>query len=356
MYRYLISAVVCVVIAGAGAAITYTVTRPGAALADTAPVEVPATNVEVRPLSPQPFQDRLHLTGQVFAWEDIGISSEANGVIEYQNVEIGKLVSKGDELYRIDTVSIQADHAQAKAQAELARSEMKRTEGLRSGGVASPQAFDQHAAELKLAEAALRATEVRLERSIVRAPIDGVVSVLSKELGEFADFGTELCRLVRVDKVNAIIPVPERDIPFFALGDTVEMQFDAFPEQTFSGTIFRIAPKADAATRTFPVEIELPNADGVLRPGMTARASLVRQVFEEAIVVPIFAVRALENQYFVMVEENGIARSRAIIPGRLQGSEVQVLEGLAAGERLIVSGHRELRDGAPVTVRETQPS
>ncbi|MBI1319771.1 MAG: efflux RND transporter periplasmic adaptor subunit [Candidatus Hydrogenedens sp.] len=356
MTRIFINAAVCVAIAAAGGFVVYQATLPGPAQAEAVTTTVPPTNVEVVTLEPRPFSDMLYLTGQLLAWEDIGISAEANGVIEWQGIEVGQQLHKGDELYHIDTTAVQADYARAKAQAELARAEMKRTEGLRQSGVASSQVFDQAAAELKLAEAGLRTTEIRLERSIVRAPIDGVVSSLTKELGEFADFGMELCRLVRVDILNSVIPVPERDIPHFKVGQEVDIRFDALPDQVFTGEIFRIAPKADTSTRTFPVEIEIDNAEGVLRPGMTARASLVRQVFEDAIVVPVFAVRAMENQYFVMVEQDGTAHTRAIIPGRLQGSDVQVLEGLHAGERLIVSGHRELRDGAPVAVRDTQPS
>jgi multidrug efflux pump subunit AcrA (membrane-fusion protein) len=79
---------------------------------------------------------------------------------------------------------------------------------------------------------------------------------------------------------------------------------------------------------------------------------MVRERIEDAITVPLFAIRPMENQYFVMIEQEGVAHMRQIMPGKLNGDRVHVLSGVAAGDRLIVSGHRELREGAAVVVRE----
>jgi len=358
--RMLTSIGVCLALICAGAGVLYVLVfsqPPASAQQETAPPPaLPEVSVRIDELRPQPFEDLLYLTGQLLAWEDLVISAEANGNVEWQGVEIGDEVAAGDELYRIDTVSIQADYARAAARLELAQEELQRYEGLQASGVGSAQAYDQARAEAKLARAELRSNEVRLERSIVRAPIDGVISMLEKEQGEFVDFGTALCGLVQIDRLNAAIPVPEKDIPFFSVGDTVVLRFDALPDREFEGTIFRIAPTADLATRTYLVEIEVQNDDRLLRPGMTARASMVRRIFEDSIVVPIFAIRALENQYFVMVEQDGIAHVRPIVPAQLQGNLVRVGSGLSAGDRLIISGHRELRDGAPVRVQEPEAS
>jgi membrane fusion protein (multidrug efflux system) len=356
MKRGIVNLILCLLTAGIGALIVYVFALlPMRAAASAPPEAAPphaGTNVHVSPLAPSVFEDMLYLTGQALAWEQIDIGSEGNGNIEMQRIEIGQQVKKGEELFHIDTISIQSDLAQAKARLTLAEQELKRMEGLRKSGVGSPQAQDQATAERDLALAALRSLEVRLERSVVRAPIDGVVSAVHKELGEYVDFGTPLCEIVQTDRLNAVVPVPEKDIARFAVGASVSIRFDAFPDRVFEGTIFRMQPTADLATRTYPVEIELPNPDGQLKPGMTARAAMVRERIEDAITVPLFAIRPMENQYFVVVEQDGVARFRQIVPGKMNGDRVHVLSGLTAGERLIVSGQRDLRDGAAVVVRD----
>jgi membrane fusion protein (multidrug efflux system) len=356
MKQFALSFVLCAVTVAVGSGLVYFFAVLPARAAAEAPPEpqppTPGTNVHVEVLAPAPFEDILYLTGQALAWETIDISSEANGRIDTQEIEIGEAVKKGDELFQIDTVAIQADHAHAKASLALAQEELKRAEGLRKSGVAAPQLLDQARTEEQLAQVALRSVQVRLDRSTVRAPIDGVVSVLHKELGEFADFGTALCEIVQTDRLNAAIPVPEREIGRFKEGDQVRIRFDAIPDKAYEGTIFRIQPTADLVTRTYPVEIEIQNPEGEMKPGMTARAEMVRERIEDAITVPLFAIRPMENQYFVMIEQEGVAHMRQIMPGKLNGDRVHVLSGVAAGDRLIVSGHRELREGAAVVVRE----
>jgi membrane fusion protein (multidrug efflux system) len=356
MMRAMVQFGLCLLTVGIGVAVVYFFALAPMRAAALAPPEPtppqPGTNVHVEVLVPAVFEDMLYLTGQALAWEQIDIASEGNGNLEAQKIEVGQAVKKGDILFHIDTIAIQADLAQAQARVKLAQQERTRAEGLRKSGVASPQLLDQALAEETLASAALRALEVRLERSITRAPIDGVISSLHKELGEYVDFGTPLCEIVQSDRLNIAIPVPERDIAKFALGDSVAVSFDAFPDKQFTGTIFRMQPTADLATRTYPIEIELPNPDGLLRPGMTARAAMVRERYTDAITVPLFAIRPMENQYFVVLEKEGIAHLRQIMPGKMNGDRVHVLSGLAAGERLIISGQRDLREGAPVIVRE----
>lgn len=309
-----------------------------------------ATRVEIEALTTTTVEDTLHLTGQLVPWKSIVISAEANGNIEQQHVERGDVVAAEQELFHIDTTNIRATYKQAAARNSLAAQELKRVQGLQKSGISSPQAYDQAQTERTLAAAELAASEVRLERSVVYAPFDGVVDQLFREENEFVDYGTDLLRIIQLDRLKAIVPVPERDIIHFDVGDTVELQLEALPDSSFTGTIFRISPSADRATRTFGVEVEIDNSDGKLKPGMTIRAKFVRQNFENAIVIPIYSVLALENQRFAVVEEDGVARWRSIKVAGLQGSLVHVASGLEAEDRLVVKGQRELRDGQPVVV------
>jgi membrane fusion protein (multidrug efflux system) len=325
-------------------------TAANAVGADTS--QPPTALVQVEVLQPRTVEDVLWLTGRVEPWEERTISAETTGPIHWQNIEEGQPVTQGEELVRIDTTPIQATHAQASARSNLATQELKRLENLREAGITSPQDVDRASTEGKLAAADLAAANTKLNRSVLYAPIDGIVDSVYVEEKEFVDIGTALFKVVQTDRVKALIAVPERDIAHFKNGDSVEILVDALDAATFTGTIHRIATSAERATRTFVTEVAVDNAEGRLKPGMTIRARLIRDRFENAIAVPLFSVVSLENQHFVMVENGGKAEVKPIVVGRVQGDQVHVLEGLALGDRLIVQGHRDLRGGEAVRVQD----
>ena len=312
-------------------------------------------NVRVTTLSARRVEDTLLLTGRVDAWEDITVSAEVSGNVEWQGVDDGTRVAGGDELFRIDTSWYQAEYTQAMAQAALAVQELNRVDSLRKNGISSPQELDRAETERKVSEANVTAAATRLEKSIVKAPITGVIDEVLVKAGEWADTGKPLARIVQTDRVKVVVGVPERDIPHFRAKDEVSVTLDALPGESLPGHIFRIATTAERETRTFSTEIELPNESHRLRPGMVARVRMVRNVFPDAISVPIFSVLTMENQRFALVVENGVARIRQIQVGVLEGDRVHVTEGLRPGDTLIIAGHRDLRDGQPVTITEEVP-
>ncbi|HIJ64316.1 MAG TPA: efflux RND transporter periplasmic adaptor subunit [Candidatus Hydrogenedentes bacterium] len=310
------------------------------------------TRVKVQVLEPKTVRDSVVLTGSIEPWEDITVAAELPGRIEWQGVDEGDAVLAGQELVRIDMAAIQARLDQAKAQYKLSLQELERIQGLAKNGISSPQERDRARASHDVAQAELRTAEIQLAKSAVVAQIDGIVDRLFKEQGEYIDMGAPLLRLVQIDKIKVVVGIPERDVPWFSVGDAVNVAADAFPGQEFNGTIHRIATTADVVTRTFGAEIELENASGLLRPGMITRATLVRQEYPDSVLIPFFAVITREDAQRVFVEENGLARTRPVEVGVAQGGMVQIKEGLSPGDRLIVVGQRDLSDGEPVYVQE----
>jgi membrane fusion protein, multidrug efflux system len=350
--KHLFSFALCLLIAGGGAAFLFMLSVMKSEEVDSTAISpaAPATNVRIEVLEPAPIDDVLLLTGRIDPWEEVLLSAEVSGVIERNTVQEGDTVRKGQELIKINQIWYDAAHTQALAQHELANQELDRIKNLRQSGVSSPQDLDRTITQQKLAAADLAFSRTQLEKSSVFAPINGVVDTLELKEGEWAERGKPLMKLVQVDRVKAIIGIPDRDIPRFALGDEVNITLDALPDQKFTGVVYRIATSADTMTRTFNTEIELDNAEGLLKPGMTLRARLIRDSFPDAITVPIFSVLSVQNQRFVAVESNAITEIRPIEVGILQGNRVQVTNGLAPGEHLIVVGHRDLRPGEPVRV------
>ncbi|MBI5095890.1 MAG: efflux RND transporter periplasmic adaptor subunit [Candidatus Hydrogenedentes bacterium] len=353
MKKALISLLICVVIAGIGAAIVafaIGAKTAGSEAVGKSPDKTP--NVKVQVIKTITLDDSIALIGSVVPWESVVVSAELGGKIELQGIEEGDLVKSGQEIFRIDTDMVQSAREQAAARNKLAAQEFERQQRLTKGGMSTPQARDRAEAERDVAAADLRAAHIRVDKSVVTSPMNGVVDKVFKKKSEFVDVGMPMARIVQVHKVKVTIGIPERDIGYFAVGNPVTITADALPQKTFTGKIYRIGATAEEATHTFVTEVELDNADRLLKPGMVARAALSRKTFPNAVVVPIFSVISLEDRRFVFTEENGLAHIRPVQVGILQGSTVQVTQGLSAGDRLIVVGQRDARDGEPVRVQE----
>lgn len=354
MRHKLISVFLSLLILAAGAALGYWAWKnkpvePGVANAAKAE-KVP--NVAVKVLKQSHVQDMLALTGSLEPWEEVVLSAEVPGPIEWQGVEEGQSVEKGQELFRIDTTSLRAKRDELQAQMALAEQEYDRLARLEQAGISAKQDLDRATAQRAVAEAGLRSIDIQLAKSVVRAPFSGVVDRVLKERNEYVDPGMAMVRMVQLDKVKVVVGIPERDVAHFELGDTVTVALDALAGEAFTGTIHQMAPTAEPGTHTFPTEIALENAAGKLRPGMIARAAFVRASYPDSIEVPVFALITLDDRRYVVVEENSVVHQRPVEVGVFLGETVQVTQGLEAGERLVVRGQRELRDGASVVVQE----
>ncbi len=309
-------------------------------------------NVKVQALKPTDVEDRLLLTGGVDPWEDRIVSAEATGKIEWQGVEEGQSVKAGQELTRIDTSLMRAQFDQAQAHEKLAAQELDRARSLQTKGVATGQALDKTQADHDVASASRRLIQIRLDKSVVAAPIDGIIDKLFKDKDEFIDTGQPVARLVQTHKVKVRVGIPERDIGAFHSGDPAVVKLDALPDRQFTGSIHRIGTTAEASTLTFVTEIAIDNTEGVIKPGMIARVSLVRKTCPNSVVAPIFSILSLSNQRFVFVENGGVAHARPIEIGIVQGNLVQITKGLDPGDRVIAVGQRDLKDGDAVNVLE----
>ncbi len=355
MKKALISLGVCVAIVAAGTVIVLMprLGRQEASASDTTDQAERVPNVKVKVLEAQELRDRLTLTGTVYPWEDVTIAAETAGPIDWKGVDSGDSVTKGQELFRIDSEALQAALEEAEARARLSTQEFERIQRLRQRGASTQQDEDNAVASRDVASASLRATRIQVDKSTITSPFDGVVDRVFQEKDEFVDPGKPLVRLVQLQKVKVKVGIPERDIPYFTVGDKVPVKLDAYPGRAFDGTIETITPTADLTTHTFTTEIALDNPDGCLKPGMIARTELTRKVYPEAIVIPIFSAMLLDDRRYVFLEEDGVAQLRPIEIGVVQGDTVQITEGLAPGDRLIVVGQRDVRPGEPVKVQET---
>ncbi|MEK7794948.1 MAG: efflux RND transporter periplasmic adaptor subunit [Candidatus Hydrogenedentota bacterium] len=355
MRKFFTTVLVCFGVVAVGAAILFLNMRRGNS-DDSQVVEAVVQerhpNVAVQAVKSQNVDDLLYLTGRVAPWEEVTLSSEIRGKIEWQGVEEGDVVRAGQELIKVNTTSIQVSMDRATAEFKLAEQELARIEELRGEGISSPQDFDRAVTQRDAMRAALKQFEIQLEQSVVTAEFDGIADTLEHEQGEYVEAGSALVRLVQVDKVKVLIGLPEREVTLIHQGDHVNLVLDAYEGREFEGTFYRIATSADLTTRTFLAEVEVVNPEGLLKPGMIARAAIVRKNYPNAITVPLFSVVTRESQRYVFVEKDAVAQMRPVTIGFFQKDVVHIVDGLSDGDRVIVAGHRELSDGDRVVVRE----
>lgn len=191
----------------------------------------------------------------------------------------------------------------------------------------------------------------KYEKAPVESPLAGVVGRVYVDRGTSVTPQTPIALVVNMDNAKIRLDIPERYLPRVQIGQSVEVRVDAYAE-TFTGRVTRVSPVVDAATRTAPIEVFVPNAEHRLKPGMFARARLVMDRRENAQVVLREAVLGRAPKQYVYVVNGGVARERAVTLGLYQAGEYEVLEGLGEGDDVVIMGQQRLRDGSTVLVED----
>jgi len=315
------------------------------------PSQTKRVKVSVITTKPTPIKDVLVLPGETEAWQDVRLASETDGVVEGIDPKEGDLVREGQLIAQIDVSTLKAALDQAEASFDLADKLYQRRKLLFERKVIAKEELDRSANERTLALTSLRRAKVMYKRGFLHSPINGLINRLYVDVGEFVDRGDPVADLVNVDKIKINVNVPELDVRFLRVGQKAMVTVDAFPGQRLTGTVDFVAYKADRATKTFHVRVVIENPKREIRPGMIARLAFLRRIIPDALVVPLFALVDKGGERIIFVEKDGIAYSRTVSIGVIEGDRVQITEGLEAGDHVIVSGQTEVEEGMRVQVQ-----
>lgn len=312
-------------------------------------------NVEVREVQLRPFVEQIRLTGTVRAERDVQVSAEESGVVDEVLAEKGTWIESGAPIARLDDDVLAAQVAQARAQAELAEQTWDRRKRLwEEDRVGSEIAYLESRFGAEQASANLRSLEERLARTTIRAPFSGVLEDRMVEVGTMVSPGQPVARLVDRTPVKVSAGVPERYAADVHTGAQAVVTFDVLPGEVFRAPISYVGSTVDPQSRTFPIEVRMPNPQGVVKPEMVADVSVERRSLDEALVIPQDALVRVEDGYvvFVVEEEDGVtvARQRRVKLGPSQRDLAVVESGLQAGERLVVVGQKSVAGGDRVRV------
>lgn len=312
--------------------------------------QVRRVNVQVVEIVPKTIHDVVLLPGDAGPWMEVHLAAETAGRVERILVREGDGVAPGQVLAHIDVTALGAAASSARANHDLIEDQLRRREKLFTEQIISEEELEQIRAAHVQAREALHLAEIEYNRGLVRAPMTGRVNSLLVEAGEFVDRGQAMLELVDISRIKFQVPVPEMDVRFLETGRSVQVMVDAFQDEAYEGRVDFVAFKADPATKTFRTQVVVDNPEGRLRPGMIARVAFVRRVIPEAVAVPLSALVDRGGERLVYVEENGVAHARKVTIGVIERDRVQITQGLAFGDRLIVAGQREVDEGTAVTV------
>ena len=326
---------------------------PGAASnTETAAVEVKARPVKVMEISYKPTAISQNITSTVVAYEETYLSPALSGRIRSVKVEINDHVKKGQLLVELDRT--QLDQTQLQFQQLL--TDLARMDTLLQYGSITQQAYDQMKAQVETTQLVLLNLE---ENTMLRAPYSGVITGKYYTDGELysptpnTPVGkAALVSMIQVDPVKLMVNLSEKNLPLVKVGMKAAITTDVYPNESFLGTVFRIHPTISAATRTFTVEVKVPNRKQKLAPGMFARVSL-RLGEAEALIVPSLAVmqQTGTNQRYVMLHENGSAFKVNVEILNRHDDQLEISSPeIQGGEQLIYVGQSRLENGTAVKI------
>jgi len=304
--------------------------------------------VGVTQTSVVPHSRKLVLSGRTEADRRVTVTARTGGVLTELRVRRGSKVKAGDIIAVLSDEARESQVAQARSLVVQRQAELNAKKPLIASG-AMPKLDGVNAeALLDAAKAALASAEAELDRGVIRAPWDGVVSDLTVEVGKaaFSFAGADLCTIVALDPMLAVVEVSERRLSGVKIGDMADVRL--VTGATVRGKVRFVSPTASQTTRTYRIEIELPNADGAIPDGITAEVSIPLAPVA-ATSVPRSALTFASNGDIGVraVDRNGLV---GFVPVRIIEDEQTVMwvDGIANGARVIVQGQDFVREGQHV--------
>ena len=315
---------------------------------------------------------QLALPGDVRAFEETKIYARADGYLLKWNSDIGAKVEAGQVLAEIDTPELdqelnqsRAALAQAQANLVLARSSAERWQRLLKDRAVSQQEVDEKTSALAAREADVKAAEAavaRLEKlssfKEVRAPFAGTITRRHVDTGALIRAGgnaSALFDLTQTDTLRVQVNVPQAYLRDIAIGSTVAIAVAEYPGRAFPGKVLRTSGAFDATTRTMLTEIEVPNRNGELFPGIHVDVQLTLAQANPPIVVPARAVIIRgEGLQVAEVDDANAIRLQKVQAGRDLGRTVEIVSGLSDGARIVTNPTDTLVEGMPVRIAGTQ--
>ena len=318
----------------------------------------PAATVTATEVESAQWQPRLRAVGNVQAVQGVIVNNEVAGQVNRILFESGDQVTAGQPLVQLDTEVDEAALVGLKASLNLARLQLDRNQKLLRDRAVSQGDVDELNARVAQSLAQVREKEALIRKKTILAPFDGQLGIRRINLGQFLDAGSAIAELEALDPVYVDYSLPERQLSEIEVGQPIEVKVQAYAERVFAGRIQAISPAVNRETRNIQVRALVPNPERLLLPGMFAKIETLLALREEVLTLPrqAIAFNTYGDSVFV-IETNGdgedaelVVQRRQVKTGAVRDQEVEIIEGLERGERVVLAGQVKLRNGASVQI------
>ena len=300
----------------------------------------------------EPFPLSAEALGNARANEAVNIRPEITAAITSIEFTEGQTVQKDEVLVRLESSEPLADIAAARAALVDSESQYRRSRELYETRVVSESELEQLAARRDADQAAVNAAQSRLNHTVIRAPFPGQLGLRRVSLGSVVGPSTVITTLDDTSQIKLDFDVPEVFLSRLKTGLTVVSRSAAWPDTSFEGQVVSIDTRVDSVSRTVTVRALLPNDDGRLRPGMFLTVTLLKDDVVALMVPEQAIVPERSKQYVFVVGEGNVVEKREVRSGRRRPGEVEILDGLEEGERVITEGTQKVRPGSVVEAVE----
>lgn len=328
--------------------------------------QAPAETVTATRVEAATWQPTIRAVGSLEAVQGVDISAEITGKIIEIAVDDGAEVEPGQVVARLDADSLRAELRGARAEASLAEIQRDRQQRLRETNAVSQSDFDQARSRLEQARAQVDDIAAQLDQKTIKAPFGGRLGIIEVDVGQYLRPGDPIVTLQTLDPISVDFTVPQQELARIDAGLPVVVGSDAFGEQVFKGRVTAISPKVNQQTRNVAVRGRLANPEGRLRPGMFVDVAVELPREEHVITLPQTAItyNPYGDSVFLINETTGgddgpvlTVERKFVRTGATRGDQVQILDGVSEGERVVTSGQLKLRNGSRVTIEDSpQPS
>ncbi len=282
--------------------------------------------------------------------QTLSLLSETSGQVQRILKRKGDRVRRGELLIQVEANTANADLATIQANYEKAKRDLGRYENLAAGEAITKRQLEDARLAVTQYQAQLVNARQRVTKTRITAPIDGEINEMYVEVGSYLGMATKLYDIVNVDRLKLNVKVDEAQVLLLRKGDKVQVRADVNANATFPGTVTAIAAQADNSLK-YDVEIEVKNqSQNLLRAGMYGTAAFAIADTRDALLIPRQAIVGSIQDPSVYVVENNIAHLRKIKTGTITQDQVEIANGLKAGEKVVQSGQINLRDGLKVSI------
>jgi membrane fusion protein, multidrug efflux system len=292
--------------------------------------------------------DEVEALGTTRAREAVQITPRISSVITAIRFREGQSVAAGDVLVELDNAEERANLAEAEARVIDSRAQYRRARELLASKTVSESQVQQLEATMNADEARLRAAEARIEQTLVRAPFAGRIGLREISPGSLVNPGNVITTLDDLSSVRLDFTVPESFLGVLQTGLAISARSVAFEGRDFGGEVTTINTRVDPVTRAVTIRADLPNDDGLLKPGMFLTVRLAGQTRARVVIPEAALVPEGDRQHVYLVRDERAWRTDVVVGRRLRG-EIEILEGVNAGDMVVVEGTQKVANGGRVT-------